>query len=290
MKIQAEVDLLLEQQISCIECSARLAKESTSLRCINCRRAYQRDTNGVWSFCQTGSDSKSPEIFRDPEYVRWRALFEQIEVKDWAIYNNPLKRFFSQAGHRKLAKILAKSLDTERDIILEIGSGSGVLLKYLPPIRYIAVEWSYESLKLLKSTNPAAIAIYTDSSTLPFQESVFTAVTSLHTLEHIYYLGEHLEEVKRVLKDRRHYYFVIPTEGGFAFWLGRQLFTRKHLRKNYGLDVNLVMDREHINDASRVLKFLRMYFDQITASFWPLRLPILGVNAVIFGSVLNRKS
>ena len=120
---------------------------------------------------------------------------------------------------------------------------------------------------------------------LPFGKGVFSNVISLHTLEHIYPLGEHLEEVRKVLKDGGRYSFVIPTEGGLSFWLGRQLFTKPHVKRNYGLDVNYIMDREHINDANRVLKFLKMYFNITSYSFWPLKIPTLSFNAMIHGYV-----
>ena len=102
-------------------------------------------------------------------------------------------------------------------------------------------------------------------------------------------MGEHIQEVKRLLKTKGKYSFVIPTEGGFAFWLGRQVFTGPHLMRNYSLDVNYIMEREHINDARRVLKFLGLYFQDFSKFYWPLRIRNLSVNAMIYGSCIKRK-
>ena len=120
-----------------------------------------------------------------------------------------------------------------------------------------------------------------------FKDGVFETIVSLHTLEHIYLIAEHIEEVKRVMVGGGRYLYVIPTEGGLGFWLGRQMITGPHLKKRYNLDVNCIMEREHINDARRVLKFLRFYFTPVSKSYWPIKIPILSINAMIYGECIK---
>ena len=88
----------------------------------------------------------------------------------------------------------------------------------------------------------------------------------------------------RVMQKNGAMHYVIPTEGGLGFLLGRKLVTGPHLRKKYGLDVKYVMDREHINDAPRVLKLLRMYFAKVEHKYWPIPfLKLLSINSMIYG-------
>ena len=283
MRGELEAKRLAEHKVVCPDCSNTLTPRKSDLVCSNCRRIFQRDSEGVWRFNKQEFDQSRLSIFKDEEYVRWREIFENEEVRDWSIYSNRLKRFFSQSGHRLLARMMLRDPEIRGQSLLEIGAGTGVLLNYFPADHYVALDWSHASLALLKRNNPDAIALQTNTSVLPFGDSSFNAVASLHTLEHIYELGEHLQEVKRVLQRHRFYYFAIPTEGGVAFWLGRQIFTRRHLRKRYNLDANFIMQREHINDAKRVLKFLKMYFVFCRKLFWPLPIPLIGLNAVIVG-------
>ena len=50
------------------------------------------------------------------------------------------------------------------------------------------------------------------------------------------------------------------------------------------------MDREHINDAKRVLKFLRLYFSDVERKYWPFPfLRYIGCNVMIWGSAKNRE-
>ena len=96
---------------------------------------------------------------------------------------------------------------------------------------YIGIDHFFSSLAKLKKSNPTAIAICTSGIGIPFNSEDFETVVSLHTLEHLYSIAEHLEEVKRVMLTGGRYLYVIPTEGALGFWLGRQMITGPHLTK-----------------------------------------------------------
>jgi ubiquinone/menaquinone biosynthesis C-methylase UbiE len=82
---------------------------------------------------------------------------------------------------------------------LEIGAGTGALLEDMHDRDYIGIDHSFSSLAKLKKSNPTVIALCTSGINIPFNSEVFETVVSLHTLEHIYSIAEHLEEVKRVM-------------------------------------------------------------------------------------------
>lgn len=270
----------------CVDCSAALEPSSAGMNCTGCKRQYETNANGVWDFRPNSAQStyQLPEIFDEDGFHHWIKIFQEQESKSWVIYKNRLFRYFAQAGHRILGKKILKNMSND-GYILEIGAGTGALLEFLPSEKFVAVDMSMESLNVIKSRWPNVTCICASAADLPFESGAFEQIVSLHTLEHLYFLAESLQEMRRVMQPDGTLYYGIPTEGGLAFLMGRKFVTGPHLRKKYGLDVNYVMDREHINDAPRVLKFLRMHFEGLTKTYWPLPFArFLSTNALIYGT------
>lgn len=280
-----EIDILLKHKIKCVDCKKNLIRVERELFCSSCNRSYIQKNNGVWNF-KSRKQVKTLDIYREKQFQKWQEVFRKQEVHQWSIYDTKFKRFFSQAGHRKIARMLRGGVSGK--YLLEIGAGNGALLSHMPSNKYIGLDFSEESLEILKSKHESAVVISVDDTFIPFGTGCFENIVSLHTLEHIYPLGEHIQEIKRLLRINGIYSFVIPTEGGFSFWLGRQLVSGPNLKRKYGLDANYIMDREHINDAKRVLKFLRLYFENISKAYWPLKVTNLSVNAMIYGQCTKR--
>lgn len=282
MTIDEEIVTLLQQGICCPNCLQLLEKAVDKLQCLGCQVTFMQNSQGVWDMRVNTETTTQPFFYVDEHYKSWKKVFAEVEVKDWAIYKTPVRRYFSQAGHRKIGKAITKSIEAN-EFLLEIGAGNGALLDHLKVHNYIGVDHCIASLSELKSRHSEAIAICTSGTTLPFSKQVFKHICSLHVLEHLYLLAEHCEEVIRLLSKNGSYHYVIPTEGGFAFWLGRKFITGPHLRKKYNLDINRVMEREHINDANRVMKFLKMYFNVSVRQYWPFVLPSITFNVMIYG-------
>lgn len=269
--------------IQCVDCKGDLSFNDIEFKCVDCKREYKQLQGNVWDFRQQNDNQALPKIFKEEEFLRWVKIFREQESKNWVIYKNRFFRFIAQAGHRILGRRIKDSIN-EQSLILEVGAGTGALLEHIPSANFIAVDTSIESLQVLKSRWPNATCICTSASTLPFKNGSFHQVVSLHTLEHLYFLAEALQELIRVMEKDGTMHYVIPTEGGLGFLLGRKLVTGPHLRKKYNLDVQYVMDREHINDAPRVLKLLRMHFANVERKYWPTPfLKLLSPNAMIYG-------
>jgi len=267
----------------CVDCRQDLTFNKGKFNCLSCKREYKCVEGNVWDFRQQKHSKSLPIIFKEQEFLRWIKVFTEQESKNWIIYKNRFFRLIAQAGHRILGSRI-KDSTVEQSLILEVGAGTGALFNHIPSKNFVAVDTSIESLKVLKSRWPNAICICASASSLPFEDSCFHQVVSLHTLEHLYFLAEALEELIRVMQKNGAMHYVIPTEGGLGFLLGRKLVTGPHLRKKYGLDVKYVMDREHINDAPRVLKLLRMYFAKVEHKYWPIPfLKLLSINSMIYG-------
>ena len=225
----------------------------------------------------------------EPEFLRWISIFGSQEISNWKIYETKLNRFFSQAGHRILARKFHREIG-ENNRIVEVGAGDGLFYQYVPQKNYIGIDTNWDALVKFATKHPESTLVCTSGGKLPIASETIDILFSLHTLEHIYYLGEFLEEVQRILSDDGRQYFVIPAEGSYLFYLGRKFVTGPHLRKKYKLDVNFVMDREHINDAKRVLKFLGLYFSSLEKNYWPLPfLRYINTSIMIWGSCKKKR-
>lgn len=260
-----------------------------SAQCTKCETNYLKK-NGVWDFRidhNVGSQ-KSLAIYREPEFQRWLDIFENVESKNWKIYDSALKRFFSHSGHRLLGRYLSKSI-SKNDLVVEVGAGNGALHKFTNLENYIGIDTNWDMLCQLASSFPNKTLICTSVGDLPIADSSVNAFVTLHTLEHIYHLAETFEEIIRILAPNGKHLFVIPCEGGLPFSLGRTFITGPNLKRKYNLDIDMVMSREHINDAPRVLKFLKLYFSDLEYRYWPFPfLPLLNVNVMIWGKCKAR--
>ena len=272
--------------LACAHCDGALklpAPHDAKLDCAQCGTQFTRTDRGVWDFRGHNDGPRPLSIFEEPEFRRWVEIFGTLEIRDWKIYDSPFKRFFSQAGHRKVARELRRRMMAD-DWVIEVGAAGGELLNHIDCQNYIGIDTNLNALENMAQNIPGKILVCTSGGRLPLIANSVKYLVALHTLEHIYLLGEFLEDVGRVLMLGGRFMYAIPCEGGLPFALGRVLVTGPHLRKKYGLDVNYVMSREHINDANRVLKFVRMYFPRSRWNYWPIRfLHFHNANAMIWG-------
>jgi len=266
----------------CVDCgSEAMMRQDREIVCNECGRAYSFDNNGILLAFATGTKAHEPSIYRSNVYRRWLDAWQK-EMPDWIIYSKSIYRFFSMASHRQLVQFLSGL--TPSELIVDLGCGSGQSFQLLPASQSIGVDSNLEFLRILKQRFPNALAIHSDISNTPFQTASIKCPVSLHTLEHLYHLDESLAEIKRILTPAGRFVFGIPTEGGFGWELGRRLVTGPRLRKRYGLDVRTVMAIEHLNDAKRVLQFIKWHFEVEKLVFSPFSfLPFLSVNSCITG-------
>lgn len=264
-------------------CNHKIKFSSDNYFCIDCKKQFLFDKNNV--LCINTNSYSIPSFYNTMEFQRWLDIWEE-ESKNWKIYSHKFFRFFSESAHRKIVSLLeSKSIDE----VFEIGCGTGKLLDFIEPNIYIGFDTNYESLKLLKNKFHNALCIHGDGLSLPVADSSVNCIVCIHTLEHIYDLAKFFDEIKRILKTNGIFIFAIPTEGGLAWKYGRNFVTGPHLKSKYNLDVHHIMEREHINDANRVLKFIKFYFNYSKIFYWPFNfLKILSFNSTIYGYCVNK--
>jgi SAM-dependent methyltransferase len=126
-----------------------------------------------------------------------------------------MKRDNSSFGNypRNLEFLMENKLINKKDKVLEIGSGKGRLLNTLLKQNYdirgidASEEFLQEGKKIYGEDLP--IKRVSDEK-LPYGDESFDKVLSFDVLEHIPDTDSHLQEVKRVLKDKGEYCFGIP--------------------------------------------------------------------------------
>ncbi|MBF0311737.1 MAG: class I SAM-dependent methyltransferase [Magnetococcales bacterium] len=271
----------------CVDCGRDgMAVSAQGWSCAACGREYRRDALGVLLAMPT-QQSAEPRFYQNRDYQAWQKIWGTV-ADDWFIYRNALYRFFSMSGHRRVHRLLKEAGDV---VHVELGCGPGQLFELVDGSRTIALDANLSFLHRLKKRYPSVMAVQGNLYNTPFLSGAVRSVLCLHTLEHLYHLAEALEEIERLMHAEGAMLFTLPTEGGWGWSLGRRLITVPELRRKHDLDALAIMEVEHINDAPRVMRFLKFYFTLQGVEYFPLRfLPWLGVNASITGRALPKKS
>lgn len=106
--------------------------------------------------------------------------------------------------------------------VLDIAAGMGIVAKRIQegyPCRMVCNDISENALKNLKAAGLETVSFDLDdpATAIPFPDKTFDAVISLATLEHILHLDEHMNELRRVLKDDGHLFISTPNYSGIHF-------------------------------------------------------------------------
>lgn len=99
--------------------------------------------------------------------------------------------------------------------ILDVGSGTGELLKY-----FNDKNWNTTGIEPVESARNFAINnyqldIFPESKLSLFDEAKFDVISMWHVLEHVYELNERLEELKQILKPDGFMFIAVPNIESF---------------------------------------------------------------------------
>ncbi len=274
----------------CVDCQGEnIVHAAGKFSCPDCGREYLFDESGVLHAFPEKQSNSSPAFYKTNFFRHWLDCWNDI-ITDWIIYKNRYYRWFSMSGHLQVWKFIGQDFP-ESTPIIDLGCGPGQFFYLVPPHRQcIGLDSNLHSLQLMKKKFPHVLAIHGDLQNTPFRTESLEYVVSIHTLEHLYFIAESLEEIRRITMRDGKLLFTLPTEGGAGWELGRKLITGPHLRRKYQLDIKRVMDIEHINDANRVLKFIKFYFHMEKITYFPFSfLPFLSINASISGVAKSRQ-
>jgi ubiquinone/menaquinone biosynthesis C-methylase UbiE len=167
---------------------------------------------------------------------------------------------------------------------LEIGAGIGSHLLYEDYKRqeYHAIELREELCQKIRENFPTVNAVTGDcQERLPYEDRSFNRVLAIHVLEHLPNLPACLNELWRVLADNGRLSVVIPTEGGLATLIARNLSARLEFEKAFRQNYNWLIKSEHINMPDEILEELSHFFKVTHKRFYPLFIPSINFNLVI---------
>jgi len=95
--------------------------------------------------------------------------------------------------------------------ILDIGSGTGIILKTLEEFgQTFGMEMSREAIQFLKNRNLKRLVCSDAEQALPFKNESFALVTCLDVLEHLDHDKELIEEMLRICEEGGHVLVTVP--------------------------------------------------------------------------------
>ena len=111
---------------------------------------------------------------------------------------------------REQVRLLLSNRDPEQRI-LDIGSGTGIILKILEEFgETFGMEMSWEAIQFLKKRNLKQIVCSDADQVLPFKKGSFSLITCLDVLEHLDRDTALLTEMIRVCKEGGHILVTVP--------------------------------------------------------------------------------
>jgi len=195
-----------------------------------------------------------------------------------------LKRENSRAFKVEIKEIISLLNPKKSDRILEIGCGSGVLLKELEKYKcsIIGIDVSKEAIEMAKKNTSISKLILSSTDKLDFDNNSFDKIICQHIVEHLNNFDIVLEELKRILKNNGCLIIVTPNinypDNNLFYDPDHKhifsLFELKKILENHGFIIDksyTLMPRIIINVFKkkynlgvkfwRLFKFIKTFFD-----------------------------
>lgn len=167
---------------------------------------------------------------------------------------------------------------------LEIGAGRGGHLQFerLKSQEYVALELRPELAEIIRTSHPEVCVVVGDcQERIEFPDGYFDRVLAIHVLEHLPNLPRALDHIHRVLRSTGFLSVVIPCEGGGAYSMARNVSARRIFENRYKQSYDWFIACEHLNRPDEIISELRSRFSIIHQTYWPLRIPTVGLNLII---------
>jgi len=250
----------LMEILKCPKCGGEeiINNQPHKLLCSSCAKEYTVTQDGIIQMMVPHALPK-PAIYDDPDYKKWQEINPDV-VSGEVEKGNLLFYTIYHSAHLYISNW--QDAQTNVKWIVDIGCGQGIHYHYFDSIEnVIGVDMNLITLQKLKKKYPQALLIQADILNLPFVDGRISAVISVYTFEHIYYLDNALLEIKRILHSEGKFYMGLPCEGGLFWNLGRRLTTARIISKKYNIDHQKVMRIEHCNTAKKVVNTLKKHFN-----------------------------
>jgi len=219
---------------------------------------------------------KIPELTEEQEKIRedFMIFWHQILPKKFSL----IEKFNHKRAFKKT--ILKKKCRT-----LEIGAGIGEHINFenLNVQDYYALELRKEMAdKILEKFQKVKVIIGDIQKKIDFPDNFFDRVITVHVLEHLPYLPNALNEIKRVLAKDGFCDFVIPCEGSLAYFIARKISAERIFKKKYHTSYKWFVKSEHVNNYNEIINELkRNGFNISWKRFFPIPIPLSFCNLAV---------
>lgn len=267
--------------LACPDCRKGVTEQENILICNNCNRVFEYLDNNLISMMPS-NPLPVPHIYFDSEYIKAKEYAEQI--LSFHYDSGSLSSRISNSYHKIINKLSLK-YSVSHYINIDLGSGLGTILNYIPQELHpfwIGVDNNIELLKYVKKKYPKCYLIYGDLQRLPFRTAGVMNIFSLAVLEHLFYLDESLDEISRIINDNGYLFVTIPAEGGIMLNSGRFFSSTRHF-KRLGFNWKKYIKIEHCNKAKEIMNKLRLRFEVKNLKFYPFLIPCVNLNLIING-------
>jgi 2-polyprenyl-3-methyl-5-hydroxy-6-metoxy-1,4-benzoquinol methylase len=216
-----------------------------------------------------------------PEYNKIYEKEYIINRTGTSIFNK-IALWLEEWMHRKVAYY---SIEGER--VLELGAGSLNHLKF--ENGFIAYDVVEPFKELLNQSNQFGLVntIYSDISEIK-TDLKYDRILSIAVLEHLLDLPN--EVYQSAMKLSEHGIFVagIPSEGALLWYLAYKYGTGLGFRMRTGLDYEVFMKYEHVNNAREIESIIRFFFNDVEVFRYPLPFFHLSFYSVIVAKSVNQ--
>ncbi len=143
----------------------------------------------------------------------------KLSVKRY--FNNATETYDSSASIQQIiaAEVAKKINEKYFKIVLEIGSGTGLLTKLLMNEieyeSYVNIDIAFELLKVFKQQSEKMFFINTDADFLPLKQNTFDLLVSSSTFQWLEYPESSFKNFINILKNNGKFYFSIFGKGTF---------------------------------------------------------------------------
>lgn len=178
--------------------------------------------------------------------------------------------------------------------VLEVGGGA---LPHLGWMKFPTVEAKYTISDSAKSVNSLSSSLVSksmspkiyfhnfeeDNQLEQFSGSQFSRVIASFVWEHVKDPEASLIKWTELLEEDGVLSISIPCDPGLLWRIGQRVAARSFMKthKVSFQEYDLVMAREHINAAQRLLKILNYYFSEYDVFYFPFLVPIVETNLFI---------
>jgi ubiquinone/menaquinone biosynthesis C-methylase UbiE len=191
-------------------------------------------------------------------------------------YTNWITAYVQRLGHKYIEKRRRKLFRC-----LEVGCGTAEYLEQFGKGNYTGIDASKEAIQKAQLKYPGREFVCGDMRKLPFDDETFDCVVSNYVFEHVQDLDVVFDEIIRVLKPKGRLLVSLPTEGGWAWDVGRRMTSKRYMEKKFKIDYMALIKQEHVQTCHGVIMALKRKFTIVQKKYLPFLIPTVHLNAVV---------